>query len=173
MRITVVGSINLDIVAAAPSLPAPGETVTGATLSRHPGGKGANQALAARRLGAEVSLIGRVGDDAVALMSASGDALEAVVTLADALRREGVGGAQDFCEFKRIEQVGASSYRVTESCADLRGGDAQTSIVTYELLSERSFKSKSEQGWEHSARFCEQSSMPADWQENDISDVVG
>lgn len=89
------------------------------------------------------------------------------------LRREGVGGAQDFCEFKRIEQVGASSYRVTESCADLRGGDAQTSIVTYELLSERSFKSKSEQGWEHSARFCEQSSMPADWQENDISDVVG
>src|SRR5690606_11976578 len=56
MRITVVGSINLDFVAAAPSLPAPGETVTGASLSRHPGGKGANQALAARRLGAEVSL---------------------------------------------------------------------------------------------------------------------
>ena len=66
MRITVVGSINLDLVATARQLPAPGETVTGATLARHPGGKGANQALAAERLGAEVCLIGRVGDDAMA-----------------------------------------------------------------------------------------------------------
>lgn len=66
MRITVVGSINLDFVASAPSLPRAGETVTGATLARHPGGKGANQALAAEKLGAEVCLIGRVGDDAMA-----------------------------------------------------------------------------------------------------------
>jgi ribokinase len=66
MNITVVGSINLDFVASAPSLPAPGETVTGATLMRHPGGKGANQALAAEKLGAEVCLIGRVGDDGMA-----------------------------------------------------------------------------------------------------------
>ena len=66
MRLTVVGSINLDFVASAPKLPRAGETVTGATLARHPGGKGANQALAAQRLGAEVSLIGRVGDDAMA-----------------------------------------------------------------------------------------------------------
>lgn len=66
VRLTVVGSINLDLVAAAPRLPRAGETVTGATLARHPGGKGANQALAARRLGAEVRLIGRVGDDAMA-----------------------------------------------------------------------------------------------------------
>ena len=66
MNITVVGSINLDLVASAPSLPAAGETVTGATLARHPGGKGANQALAAEKLGAEVDLIGRVGNDAMA-----------------------------------------------------------------------------------------------------------
>ncbi|WP_395650111.1 ribokinase [Brevundimonas sp.] len=66
MNITVVGSINLDLVASAPSLPAAGETVTGATLARHPGGKGANQALAVEKLGAEVCLIGRVGDDAMA-----------------------------------------------------------------------------------------------------------
>lgn len=65
-RITVVGSVNLDLVATGAGLPAPGETVTGATLARHPGGKGANQALAARRLGAEVSLIGRVGGDSMA-----------------------------------------------------------------------------------------------------------
>ncbi len=65
-RVTVVGSINLDLVASAPRLPVAGETVTGATLARHPGGKGANQALAAAKLGAEVALIGRVGGDAMA-----------------------------------------------------------------------------------------------------------
>lgn len=75
--ISVVGSINLDFVATAKTLPAPGETVTGATLARYPGGKGANQALAARRLGAHVRMIGRVGadsmaDEALALLKAGG-----------------------------------------------------------------------------------------------------
>ena len=46
-RIVVIGSVNLDIVASADRLPAPGETVTDAELARYPGGKGANQALAA------------------------------------------------------------------------------------------------------------------------------
>ena len=64
--ITVVGSVNLDIVATGPALPRPGETVGGARLARHPGGKGANQALAARRLGAEVKLVGAVGADDMA-----------------------------------------------------------------------------------------------------------
>ncbi|WP_374578826.1 ribokinase [Phenylobacterium sp.] len=76
-RITVVGSVNLDFVASASRLPAPGETVTGAVLVRHPGGKGANQALAARRLGAAVSLVGCVGadglaDETLALLRAEG-----------------------------------------------------------------------------------------------------
>jgi ribokinase len=66
VRLTVVGSINLDLVARAERLPRPGETVTGATFSRIPGGKGANQALAAARLGAEVELIACVGDDELA-----------------------------------------------------------------------------------------------------------
>jgi ribokinase len=61
--VVVIGSVNLDIVATADRLPAPGETVTGATLNRYPGGKGANQALAAARLGAEVSLLAHVGND--------------------------------------------------------------------------------------------------------------
>jgi ribokinase len=63
VRLTVVGSINLDLVAHAERLPRPGETVTGATFSRVPGGKGANQAVAAARLGAQVVLIASVGDD--------------------------------------------------------------------------------------------------------------
>ncbi len=64
--VAVIGSVNIDIVARVSRLPVPGETVTGATLSRFPGGKGANQALAARRLGADVRLIACVGDDASA-----------------------------------------------------------------------------------------------------------
>ena len=84
MRLTVVGSINLDLVATAPRLPRAGETVTGATLARHPGGKGANQALAARRLGAEVDLIGAVGwdpmaDEALLLVKAYGVGLEQIL----------------------------------------------------------------------------------------------
>jgi ribokinase len=62
-RLTVIGSINLDLVAQAERLPRPGETVGGARFSRVPGGKGANQAVAAARLGAEVSLVGCVGHD--------------------------------------------------------------------------------------------------------------
>jgi len=65
-RLTVVGSVNLDLVARVERLPRPGETVTGATFSRIPGGKGANQAVAAARLGAEVTLIACVGDDDLA-----------------------------------------------------------------------------------------------------------
>jgi ribokinase len=63
-RVVVVGSVNLDLVATCHRLPKPGETVGDARLARHPGGKGANQALSARRMGAEVSLVARVGDDA-------------------------------------------------------------------------------------------------------------
>jgi ribokinase len=63
VRIGVVGSVNLDMVATAPRLPKPGETVTDASFAVHPGGKGANQALAAKRLGADVALIARVGTD--------------------------------------------------------------------------------------------------------------
>ncbi len=65
-RLTVVGSINLDLVVRAERLPRPGETVSGARFSRVPGGKGANQAVAAARLGAEVRMVGCVGRDELA-----------------------------------------------------------------------------------------------------------
>ena len=64
VELTVVGSINLDLVAKVERLPRPGETLSGATLERIPGGKGANQAVAAARLGAHVRMVGCVGRDA-------------------------------------------------------------------------------------------------------------
>lgn len=87
--VVVVGSINLDIVASATRLPTPGAKVTDALLTRHPGGGGANQALATRRLGADVALIGRVGRDAeasaaLALLRESGVDLSAVAAVPDA-----------------------------------------------------------------------------------------
>ncbi len=65
-RLTVVGSANLDLVARVERLPRAGETLGGATLERIPGGKGANQAVAAARLGAQVRFVGCVGEDAFA-----------------------------------------------------------------------------------------------------------
>jgi ribokinase len=81
--IAVVGSINLDLVVRCERLPRPGETLTDARFERIPGGKGANQALAAARLGATVALVGAVGDDpfadeALALLADGGVGLGAV-----------------------------------------------------------------------------------------------
>jgi ribokinase len=61
--IVVVGSVNMDLVVECDRLPAPGETIAGGESATIPGGKGANQAVAAARLGAEVYMVGRVGDD--------------------------------------------------------------------------------------------------------------
>ncbi|OUL79031.1 ribokinase [Paraburkholderia hospita] len=63
-HVTVVGSLNMDLVARAPRLPQPGETLAGHAFAQVAGGKGGNQAVAAARLGAQVSMLGCVGADA-------------------------------------------------------------------------------------------------------------
>ncbi len=75
--ITVIGSINLDLIATVGRLPGPGETVSGTGFSSAPGGKGANQALAAARAGSQTRMVGAVGkdafaDEALALLKAGG-----------------------------------------------------------------------------------------------------
>lgn len=62
--ILVVGSLNMDLVVQMPAIPRPGETLLGGRFATFPGGKGANQAVAAVRLGSRVSMVGRVGGDA-------------------------------------------------------------------------------------------------------------
>ncbi len=83
-RVLVVGSANVDFTVAAPRLPSVGETVTGGTLLVNHGGKGANQAVAARRLGAEVRFVACVGDDS------SGRDIRAALA-AEGIGVEGVG----------------------------------------------------------------------------------
>lgn len=77
-RIVVLGSLNMDLIVTLPRLPRPGETIIGDRLNRVPGGKGANQALAAARLGGDVAMVGRVGED------------EFGSTLLEGLRADGV-----------------------------------------------------------------------------------
>jgi len=86
--VVVVGSVNVDLVVVAAALPGPGETVLGDRLDRHGGGKGANAAVAAARLGADVRLVAAVGDDdlgaqALEELAAEGVGLEGAERLSD------------------------------------------------------------------------------------------
>lgn len=85
-RITVVGSVNLDLVLRVERLPEPGETVGGGTFDRIPGGKGANQAVACARLGADVTMVAAIGRDPFAEEALTGlreAGVELALTLAD------------------------------------------------------------------------------------------
>jgi len=85
-QVLAVGSINVDLVVRVARLPGPGETITGGTFERHGGGKGANQAVAAARLGASVRLVGAVGEDdlgseSIDLLASEGIDVSGVVRL--------------------------------------------------------------------------------------------
>ena len=86
-RIVVVGSSNTDMVVKGQRLPGPGETVTGGTFVMAPGGKGANQAVAAARLGAEVSFVAKVGRDLFGDQAVEGYNSEGILT--DLILRDG------------------------------------------------------------------------------------
>lgn len=101
ISIAVIGSINLDIVANVKDFPQPGETITNAVVNRFPGGKGANQALAAHRLGARVFMVGRVGNDPAAE--------EALCTL----RKEGID--LTYCSPLKDFSTGLAIIVVSES----------------------------------------------------------
>jgi ribokinase len=90
--LVVVGSINLDLVVRCAILPRPGQTVTGDDLAEHGGGKGANQAVAAARLGARTTLIGRVGGDGAGQRLRAGLASEGVLVPADLVSADAPSG---------------------------------------------------------------------------------
>lgn len=92
-QVAVVGSLNMDLVIRSARIPRPGETVLGGEFHSVPGGKGANQAVAAARLGAHVSMVGRIGDDAFGkelLDNLAADGIEHTFVLRDAASATGV-----------------------------------------------------------------------------------
>jgi len=119
--ILVFGSINVDLLVPVPHLPRPGETVLGGDYAIAPGGKGANQALAARRAGSEVMMIGAVGGDTFADIALS------------LLRREGVdlslvatSGRPTGYAAITVDPAGENLIAVA-SCANLDAAAAQVS----------------------------------------------
>jgi ribokinase len=90
--ITVVGSLNMDFVVHVERLPLPGETVPGSGLATSPGGKGANQACAAAKLGGRVRMLGRVGDDLFGRQLREGLEAAGVDTLAVSTTRDAPSG---------------------------------------------------------------------------------
>jgi ribokinase len=129
----VVGSVNLDLVARVPRLPAAGETLPATGFARVPGGKGANQALAARRLGADVRLVAAVGsdelaDEALALLRADGvrlDGVRAVPRATTGLAMIQVDDAGD----TTIVVVPGANAAFSVDAADLAGADAVLTVL--------------------------------------------
>jgi ribokinase len=107
-RIVVVGSINMDLVTVTARFPSAGETLMGERFLTVPGGKGANQAVAAARLGARVSLVGALGGDAF------GDQLYT------GLQREGI----DLAHVRRLDDTESGTASIT-----VAGGENQIVVV--------------------------------------------
>jgi ribokinase len=130
-RITVVGSANIDLVARCQRLPRPGETLTDATFERHPGGKGANQAVAAARLGAAVRFVGRIGRDDLVLRSLQQEGID----VSGVARDEGESGVALILVDAEGENVivvapGANRRLAPE---DIQIGDADAVIAQQEI----------------------------------------
>jgi ribokinase len=129
-RIAVVGSINIDLVARCERLPRPGETVTDAVFERIPGGKGANQAVAAARLGAAVRLAGMVAfdefaDEALAGLEDAGVDLSGVGRVDEPDAHTGVALilVGDDAENQIVVAPGANRY-LTPAQIEVRDADA-------------------------------------------------
>jgi len=133
-RVLVIGSLNMDMVVRVERLPLPGETVLGRSYNRHPGGKGANQAVAASRLDADVRFVGRVGDDA--------DGRD----LTQALRQSGVdtsavsvGSSPTGVAFVQVDDDGQNSIVVAPganselSVQDVAELDIEADVVVLQL----------------------------------------
>ena len=139
-RIAVVGSVNLDLVARAERLPRPGETVGGASFQRVPGGKGANQAVAAARLGADVRFVGMVAvddlaEEALAELEEAGVDTSGVGWISEPGMHTGVAliAVDGLGENQIVVAPGANAYL---SAADIDVADADAVLCQLEIPDE-------------------------------------
>jgi ribokinase len=119
-KITVIGSINMDLVTSTSQIPKVGETVLGNSFHTIPGGKGANQAVAAARLGADVTMIGCVGDDSFGN------------TLLEHLKYEGID--TDRIEISTTKSTGIATITLSDSDNSIIVVPGANSLVTSEIV---------------------------------------
>jgi len=107
----------------------------------------------------------------VASDTACGSASTATLLL---IRSGGMNGARDACDFRSIEQAGPASYRVVVACATMHGEAQELLTYRFEITDTTQFSYGTE-GSDHRSyfRYCEQSSLPDPWRDNDISDLLG
>jgi ribokinase len=136
-RIAVVGSINMDLVTIAPRFPAPGETLHGERFLTVPGGKGANQAVAAARLGAHVMLVGALGGDAFGTTLRAGLAREGVDLAHVVVLDDGASGTASIVVAggeNQIVVVPGANARVTPAQVEqARGALAAADVILVQL----------------------------------------
>lgn len=116
--VVVLGGINMDLVTMTPRFPLPGETVVGTRFLTYPGGKGANQAVAAARMGAETLMVGRVGDDVfggqlIETLSASGVNARGVEVSPDTTSGLAIIAIDDTAQNQIVQVLGAN-----DTCGD-------------------------------------------------------
>ena len=137
-RILIVGSINADLVVHVPHLPEPGETVAGGRFERHGGGKGANQAVAAARLGGAVRFFGAIGDDDIgadlrAELVAEGIDVSGLLTIPRAPSGVAVILVDDFGENQIAVALGANdaleAAAVTAALGRVRSASADVCLI--------------------------------------------
>lgn len=125
--IVVVGSLNMDLVVRAERLPKAGETLAGESFTTVPGGKGANQAVAAARLGAQVAMIGCVGDDAYGVQLRQSLAAEGIDCQAVSISAETSSGVA-------LIVVGAASQNAIVVVAGSNGQLLPESVQRFDTL---------------------------------------
>jgi hypothetical protein len=103
--------------------------------------------------------------------TACGQASNATLLL---VHRDGINGSRNACNFKSIEQTGPTSYRAVVVCKNIQGGEAESSTNVYEIPAATQFSYGAEgRDYPSHFRYCEQSSLPDPWRDNDISDLLG
>ncbi|SDM39875.1 ribokinase [Catalinimonas alkaloidigena] len=136
--IVVVGSSNTDMVVKATRLPAPGETVVGGTFLMNPGGKGANQAVAAARLGGAVTFVAKVGDDVFGQQAREGfrqEGLDTSWVLTDAEHPSGVAliTVDEHGENCIVVAPGANGTLTPDELQRAQSSIAQAALVLVQL----------------------------------------
>jgi ribokinase len=137
-KILVVGSINMDLVVRVPHSPKPGETVLGGDFETFPGGKGANQAVAASRMGGEVTMVGRVGNDDFGNILIQGlveDKIKTTHVIKDSKARTGVAMISVAADGENMIVVasGANTNVSVEDVSNTRSLMRETDLLLVQL----------------------------------------